>query len=228
MPEKQSNWNTSIEKSRLIDAWTDKNVYTTTGFTDVVRYDYEDNKEFQDKGIDVTFNLNGKYYVCDEKCAAENVNKQLPTFAFALSQTFKDNRNLRHYDWFLREDEENDSYLIQYIDKAVNEDGTLQNASTLTEEGIRQMTCILVRKERIYEYLEEHMEMTKERLKKANSYMLDNNLEYYPTFKEGRNYRYGWRLHRDFNFPEQTVNILIRKDELIKISDWYKTITVNG
>ena len=70
-----SEWENSINKSRIIDNWMDEYVYSTTGFTDFVRYEYTDNPELQNKGVDVKFTLNGIEYLCDEKCAAEKVNQ---------------------------------------------------------------------------------------------------------------------------------------------------------
>ena len=225
-----SEWENSIAKSRLIDNWMDKNVYSRDYFKNVKRYTYEDNPELQNSGVDVIFTLNGMEYICDEKCAAEKVNMDLKTFAFELSQTYKNDRSLRHYGWFLRDNMKNDSYMFQYIDEAYNEDGTEQNQYTLTENGIKRVTLILVRKEKIYEYLAEH-KLTKEKLFKANDYMLSHSKSFFPD-KIERNgfkcndYRYGWVLHRDFNHEEETVNLLIKKSELMKISDWYSTIVV--
>ena len=225
-----SEWENSISKSRIIDNWMDEYVYSTTGFTDFVRYEYEYNPELQNCGVDVTFTLNGTKYICDEKCAAEKVNQDLKTFAFALSQTNKNDRSIRHYDWFLRDDMKNNSYMIQYIDEAYNEDGTEQNQYTLTKDGIKKVTLILVRKEKIFEYLAEH-KLTKEKLFKANDYMLSHSNSFFPDKIEKNgfkcnDYRYGWVLHRDFNYEERTVNVLIKKSVLIKISDWYRTIVV--
>ena len=225
-----SEWNNSISKSMIIDNWMDENVYSTTGFTDFVRYEYEDNPELQNRGVDVTFTLNGTKYICDEKCAAEKVNQPLKTFAFELSQTYKNDRSARHYGWFLRDDMKNDSYMFQYIDEAYNDDGTEQNQYTLTEKGIKRVTLILVRKEKIYEYLAKH-KLTKEKLFKANDYMLNSGKSFFPD-KIDRNdfkcndYRFGWVLHRDFNHEEETVNLLIKKSELMKMSDWYRTIDI--
>lgn len=226
----KKEWQNSIAKSRLIDNWMDKNVYSRDYFTNFKRYNYEDNPELQNSGLDVTFTLNGIEYKCDEKCAAEKVNIDLKTFAFELSQTYKNDRSLRHYGWFLRDDMKNNSYMFQYIDEAYNEDGTEQNQYTLTEKGIKKVTLILVRKEKIYEYLSKH-KLTKEKLFKANDYMLKSNKNFFPD-KIERNgfmcndYKYGWVLHRDFNHEEETVNLLIKKSELMKMSDWYRTIEI--
>ena len=225
-----SEWQNSIAKSRLMDNWMDKNVYSRDYFKNVKRYTYEDNPELQNSGVDVIFTLNGREYICDEKCAAEKVNQPLKTFAFELSQTYKNDRSARHYGWFLRDDMKNDSYMFQYIDEAYNEDGTEQNQYTLTGKGIKSVTLILVPKDKIYKYLAKH-KLTKEKLFKANDYMLSHNEVFFPK-KIERNgfkcndYRFGWVLHRDFNHEEKTVNILIRKSDLIKISDWYSTIVV--
>ena len=225
-----SEWDNSISKSRIIDNWMDEYVYSSTGFTDFVRYEYTDNPELQNSGVDVTFTLNGMEYICDEKCAAEKVNQPLKTFAFALSQTNKNDRSVRHYDWFLSDDMKNDSYMIQYIDEAYNEDGTEQNKYTLTKDGIKKVTLILIRKEKIFEYLAEH-KLTKDKLFKANDYMLSQSDSFFPKkiIKNGikcNDYKFGWVLHRDFTYEERTVNVLIKKSVLIKISDWYSTIVV--
>ena len=225
-----SEWNNSISKSMIIDNWMDEYVYSSNGFTDFVRYEYKDYPELQNSGVDVTFTLNGTKYICDEKCAAEKVNIPLKTFAFSLSQTNRNDISVRHYDWFLRDDMKNNSYMIQYIDEAYNEDGTEQNQYTLTKEGIKKVTLILVRKEKVFEYLAEHR-LTKEKLFRANDYMLRSGKNFFPDkiMKNGilcNDYKYGWVLHRDFTYSESTVNVLIRKSDLIKISDWYKTIVV--
>ena len=225
-----SEWNNSISKSMIIDNWMDEYVYSSNGFTDFVRYEYKDYPELQNSGVDVTFTLNGTKYICDEKCAAEKVNIPLKTFAFSLSQTNRNDISVRHYDWFLRDDMKNNSYMIQYIDEAYNEDGTEQNQYTLTKEGIKKVTLILVRKEKVFEYLAEHR-LTKEKLFRANDYMLRSGKNFFPDkiMKNGilcNDYRYGWVLHRDFTYSESTVNVLIRKSDLIKISDWYRTIVV--
>lgn len=216
------NFENSITTSEIIDGWMDKYVYSTSAFTDFHRYTYADNVEAQNKGLDVTFSLNGINYKTDEKCASEYVNKNLMTFAFAVSQTNRDDRTKRHYDWFVREDMLNDSYLIQYIDLALNEDGGKQDKYTITEDGIKQMTLILVRKDKIYEFLAEH-NLTKDKIYSGNQYMLDNKLSFYP-YGECNKWMYSWRFHRDFKYVEQTINILIKKTDLIKISDWHATI----
>ena len=84
-----NEWENSIAKSRLIDNWMDNNVYNRNYFTNFTRYNYEDNPELQNSGVDVMFTLNGSEYICDEKCAAEKVNIDLTTFAFEFSQTYK-------------------------------------------------------------------------------------------------------------------------------------------
>ena len=120
--------------------------------------------------------------------------------------------------------------MLQYIDEAYNEDGTEQNQYTLTKDGIKKVTLILVRKEKIFEYLAEH-KLTKEKLFKANEYMLSSGKNFFPDkiIRNGvlcNDYKFGWVLHRDFTYEERTINVLIRKSDLIKISDWYRTIVI--
>ena len=121
--------------------------YLKKYFYDIITKGFKkvDKKELQILGIDSIFMLDNKIYLCDEKIAANFINRNLKTFILELS--FINKSNKIQTGWFLDEKKANDSYLFCWIDKAVCDKP--QCADEILEAQIA-----LVQKSKIVEYLD--------------------------------------------------------------------------
>lgn len=103
-------------------------------------------KEEQLKGYDTTFTFNGLDYKCDEKAALDYVNKDWKLNTFCLELSCLDRNDNMFDGWFINPNEENNSYLFVWIDKADNDIINDPNE-------IQECEYMLVTKDDIKEYL---------------------------------------------------------------------------
>lgn len=197
------------KNTEIINKWLDDYVYTDTTFENVIRYD---DKEHQLAGVDVTFNIGDIEYICDEKCSVYRMNGFQGTFAMSISQVNRD--GVRRDEWFINDTLDTDSYMFIWIDKA---DCT---PKTLTYEAIKEVNVALVRKSKIEEYLVEK-NWSRDRINKMKEYMVENSVTSW-----GNIYKHGLKWMYDNRYRERSVNILIPRDVLERISDWHKLFKV--
>lgn len=198
------------KNTEIINDWLTNYIYTDVEFENVVRYD---DLEHQYAGVDITFNIGDVEYVCDEKASTYRMNGFQGTFAMCVSQINKD--NVRRDDWFINDTLDTDSYMLVWIDKA---DCT---PKTLTYNAIREVTCALVRKRNIEDYLVSK-NWDRDRINKMKDYMVENCI---PSWGNINKHGLKWTYDLD-KYREKSINIVIPRDVLIKISDWNKTIKV--
>lgn len=190
--------------SEIVSDFLDEKFYPTTTANANRVYNVED----QVKGIDITFNLNDKDYICDEKAAVKYVNKSLQTFALELS--FINRGNHLQDGWLLNEDNVNNSYMFIWIDKAKKD--VLTN-----KDDIQELQLALVGKDSIMTYLN-GLGWNKNNLIYKSQRIREN-----PSENKGDLYKNGCRFFYSSYFVEEPVNILLPRTKLIEISD-YNTV----
>lgn len=188
--------------SNVISDFLDTNFYkNTTNFNRIF------DKERQIIGVDTIFTLNDVEYVCDEKAAVQYINKYLKTFALELS--FFNRGNIEMDGWLLNDTNVNNSYLFCWIDKAKTNKPT-----SITD--ILDIEIALVKKENIYDYLTK-IGWNKDNLLAKTQKIRINESEYL-----GDLYDDGCRFCKSFQLVERPINILLKRDTLIDLSDYTK------
>lgn len=166
-----------------------------------------DEKQYQIKGIDIKFDMNGTTYICDEKAAVKWMNKNLLTYAMELEFI---NRGGRLNDgWFVNNSQTNNSYCLIYTDRV---DAPYD---TFTTEDIKDATVIVVKKYSIKKYLEDKG-WTSENLKKKCKEIRDNDGY---RVNMGNLQKHGLKFSYSRNLPEKPINVLIPREELEEMSD---------
>lgn len=167
-------------------------------------FDRITDKERQVKGIDTTFMIDDKTYICDEKAAIRYINKGLNTFSLELSfiGRYDDLRD----GWLIDEKHINNSFLFVWIDKAKTD--MLESVS-----DVQQLEIALVDRRKILKYLES-IGWSKEKMISKSQKMRENDDEY------GGNLRkHGCKFVCSKHLVEQPVNVLMSRDKLKEISD---------
>lgn len=167
-------------------------------------FDRITDKERQVKGIDTTFMIDDKTYICDEKAAIRYINKGLNTFSLELSfiGRYDDLRD----GWLIDEKHINNSFLFVWIDKSKTD--MLESVS-----DVQQLEIALVDRRKILKYLES-IGWSKENMISKSQKMRENDDEY------GGNLRkHGCKFVCSKHLVEQPVNVLMSRDKLKEISD---------
>lgn len=200
--------NEDVSQSELVSSFLDKYFYPTlNGFQRI------DNPNLQYAGIDVVFAVNNKFYQCDEKAAIRYINKDLQTFSLELSFI---NRSLKLMDgWLLSDKELNNSFLFVWITKAKND--------LLTSiDDIEEMDVALVDKHSIINHLNKIGLSKKHLYRKINLIRQYNNVGKQPPIEES-----GCKFYYSKFLAEKPINILLKKETLIELSDLSRKIKVN-
>lgn len=166
-----------------------------------------DETQYQIKGIDIKFDMNGTTYICDEKAAVKWMNKNLLTYAMELEFI---NRGGRLNDgWFINSSQTNNSYCLIYTDRV---DAPYDSFTT---EDIKDATVIVVKKYTIKKYLE-NKGWTSDKLKKKCKEIRDNDGY---RVNMGNLQKHGLKFSYSRNLPEKPINVLIPREELEEMSD---------
>lgn len=184
----------------IVSRFLDENFYKKY----VKYFDRIIDKERQVKGIDTTFMIDDKTYICDEKAAIRYINKGLNTFSLELSfiGRYDDLRD----GWLIDEKHINNSFLFVWIDKAKAD--MLESVS-----DIQQLEIALVDRRKILKYLET-LGWSQDKMIAKSQKMRENEEEY------GGNLRkHGCKFVCSRHLVEQPVNVLLSRDKLKEISD---------
>jgi len=205
----ESKLRASDEKAENVNhKYLEKYLYNefTKGFKRV------DKKELQILGIDSIFMLGDTIYLCDEKVAANFINRNLKTFILELS--FINKSNKAQTGWFLDEKKANDSYLFCWIDKAVCDKP--QCADEILESQVA-----LVKKSKIVEYLES-IGWTIELLKLKDFTIRDKgNTKFGDINKDKVEFVYSTK------YVEKPICLKIARQALLDISDYNAILKSN-
>lgn len=165
-------------------------------------------KDRQIQGIDSIFKLNDELYICDEKSAIRYANKNLQTFSIELCFINKtDNLNV---GWFLNDKNINNSYLFIWIDKAIVNEFNLFKSI----DDLKKVEIALVKKDKIRKYLDD-LGWNKENLLKKCERILENEHENL-TSKDFPDIKFSFSK----KLVEKPVNILIKRNKLLELSDF--------
>lgn len=171
-------------------------------------YEIVTDKDRQIKGIDSIFVLGGEKYFCDEKSAIRYVNRNLQTFSIEL--LFINRNDSLSFGWFLNPNYENNSYLFVWIDKALVNDKNL----VVSTDDILELELAIVKKNKILDYLNK-LGWTEEKLLKKSKLIMNNDDE--PLFNDSSP---EVRFFFSKKLVEKPVNILIKRNKLIELSDF--------
>lgn len=180
--------------------------------THTQKFERIDTLKEQIQGVDIKFKFKNKAYICDEKAAIRYVNKTLKTFSFELNFT---NQGDKLADgWLLDEKKINNSFLLVWIDKAKKD--IIENKS-----DIEICEIALIKRRSIIDYLKDRG-WDKEKLAIKSKRIRENeNEDLGNIYKNGLKFTYSKQL------VEQPINVLIPREELIKMSVFSKVFTNN-
>ncbi len=165
------------------------------------------NKDLQIKGIDVAvINTENKSVTyIDEKCAAHYINSDLKTFAFEITGTGG------NPGWLIKDNMLTDYYLLIWVHADENkypmvDRGPTQYYEKVQIDEIDYITCCLIEKERIINYLAEKGLDTTSLFEQAKMMREKKSPD---DQKNGYKFTYSYQKYK-----EGPVNILIPKEEL--------------
>lgn len=182
----------------LNNKFLEKNFYNKTE-----KYIRNTNKRLQILGIDSIFIKDGIQFNCDEKVAAQYINKNLMTFAFELS--FIDKNGDVRDGWFLDDSKLNDCYILCWLDKAKTD-----NPETI--EDVIESEIILIYKKDIINYLNDINWNTKKLKIKTKKIRCENDLNFGSLNKNGIKFSFSEKL------VEKPINLIISREVLRRIS----------
>lgn len=175
-------------------------------FKDKDKFERIYNKKEQVEGIDVKFEMDNFYYLCDEKAAVQYINREYPLTTFSMELSFIDRGDNLHDGWLIDKNKTNNSFLFIWIDKA-------KNTHLKSVDDIQEMEISLVKKDKIIEYLDK-IGWNCDKLIKKSIKMRDNPNEY-----KGKVEKDGCKfVYTDF-LVEKPVNVLISRKKLMELSD---------
>jgi hypothetical protein len=168
-------------------------------------------KDKQVIGIDCTFTIKNYDYICDEKAACGWANKNLQTFSLEL--TYINRAKKLHKGWYLDNTHVSNSFNLVYTDVIRDNEGDF-SYYTFEKEHIKELTSILVRKEKLNEYLNS-IGWTKEKLLEKAKEIRETN----GNCEMGKKDIDEVRFYYCKNLPELPTNILIKREKLLELSD---------
>lgn len=211
-------YNKDLKGSWKVSQFTNKWVYSTSDFSNV---EWKNDDNSQNKGVDLEFDYNNYHYVCDEKCSEYWMNTNLTTFNQEVSRICSD--GVRRKGWFTSPSYLTNSYMYIYLDKVIDNQGNKCTINNFNSEDIKKATCILVKKSKVEDWI--YSRFTEEEMYKYNRYIADNGDNMTPEELKKLSLN-GVRWHYNYGNWEKTVNILVPREELIKMADLVRVIEV--
>lgn len=170
------------------------------------------NKKLQMAGVDSVFTYEGIQYSCDEKVAAHFINKPLKTFSFELS--FIDRSGKVRDGWFIDWKKDNDSFLLCWIDGAINDRPN-------KVEDITSAEILLITKDGLFEYLKEISWNIKKLKLKSDRIRNFGDKSFGDIDENGIKFVYSERL------VEKPVNLIIPRIKLREIAKFSNRVNNN-
>lgn len=199
-------------REAIVNEFLDSKVYPKMG----IHPNRNTEKDTQLKGIDITFKLDGREYLCDEKSAVRNGTSRLNTFCLELSH--KPRGFYRNVEgWFLKEDNLTNSYMLVWVDG-------LKNDQWRNADSIQSAQVLLVRKKSILDWLEKQG-ITEDRLRTLTGAMLEQGVhEHYlplkePYTEEGGRVVDRLKMVQLEYLSENPVNLLLPRSAYMQIAD---------
>jgi hypothetical protein len=219
----ENNRKKDMAVEREIAAFLDEYLYSNKDlFSEFARTDtYEE----QIKGSDLILSTSDKKLyrsVVDEKVAARFANTSLNTFSLELSFIGKSNK--KRCGWFLDYSKSTQYYMFGWITKADIKYDTYNkrwDTDSLTKDNIKEMDWALVSRQKIVKFLEKKG-WTLDKLAKQDEAIRKRGYIMTKDFVDGVSFRYSDK------YIEKPINILLKKQTYIDISDYHGKITVEN
>lgn len=195
-----------MEAERELAKFLDKHLYTKDIFT---RAERTDNVYTQIEGSDIILtipSLNIHDAVVDEKASIYYINKDLRTFVLEVSFL---NRGYQIQEgWFVNDQLSTQYYLMQWIKANVADPWQVK------EGNITEIECVLVSKKKLKDYFEREG-YDKTRLIQLSQQMRASQQKMLAP--AGKPYRFFFTQ----NLAEKPVNILLIKEEYIRLGEFH-------
>jgi len=205
---------------REIASFFDENLYSNKKlFSEFARTDDYDS---QIKGSDLILSTSdGKLdrVVVDEKVGITRANTGLETFILELS--FINRLGKKNCGWFLDSTKATDYYMFGWINKAdipYDEAKKKWDTNKLNKDNIEELEWALVSRKKLIKFLEKKG-WTLEKLAKQDEKIREQKGVRTKEFIDEISFRYSE------NYIEKPVNILIKRETYIKLSDLHGIIT---
>ena len=204
---------------REIAGFFDENLYSNKElFSEFARTDDYDS---QIKGSDLILSSSDgklKRVVVDEKVAITRANTGLETFSLELS--FINKLGRKTCGWFLDTSKTTEYYLFGWINKAdipYDEKRKKWVTDEIRKENINELEWALVSRKKIIKFLEDRG-WTLEKLGKQDERIREQEGVKTKEFIDDVSFRYSG------NYIERPVNILVKRETYIKLSDFHGII----
>ena len=202
-----------MEAERELAKFLDKHLYTNNIFT---RSDRTDDSATQVAGSDIILSvpsLGIKDAVVDEKASIYYINKDLRTFVLEISFL---NKGLCYNEgWFVDETLSTEYYLLQWI-KA-----DIADSWKVKEDNITEIECVLISKAKLKKYFEYEGYNKATLLQIAQEMRATHKTMIAPPGKP-------YRFYFTQKLAEKPVNILLNKEEYIRLSEFHYFVRPNG
>ena len=202
-----------MDAERELARFLDKYLYTNDIFT---RAERTDNVTNQIGGSDIILSIPSLGIfdaVVDEKASIYYINKDLKTFVLEISFL---NRNRQYTEgWFIDDSLSTAYYLMQWIKANVEDPWQVK------EKNITEIECVLVSKVKLKEYFANEGYDKTRLLQIAQSMRASNRAMIAPAGKP-------YRFYYTRKLAERPVNILLNKEEYIRLCEFHYFIKPNG
>ena len=199
---------------REIAAFLDNHLYSNSElFSEYARTDTYDE---QISGSDILLSTkNGKLNrsITDEKVASRFANRNLNTFSLELS--FLNKNGKKRCGWLLDSSKKTEYYMFGWIIEAdiLYLDAEKRfDTNQINRNNIKKMQWALVKREKIIKFLEKHG-WTLELLAKQDEKIRNQGFVKTKEFIDDVSFRYS------DNYIEKPINILLKKDTYLKLSE---------
>lgn len=218
----ENNRKKDMAVEREIAAFLDEHLYSNKEiFTEFARTDGYDE---QIRGSDLILSLHDKKIdrvIVDEKVAARYANTNLNTFSLELSFIGKNGKKL--CGWFLDSSKSTQYYLFGWILKAdieYDKEKKQYNTDTITRDNIKELEWCLVSRQKIAKFLEKKG-WTLDKLAKQDEIIRERGRVKTLDFVDDISFRYSER------YIERPINILLKKQTYIELSECHGIVTAN-
>ena len=218
----ENNRKKDMAVEREIAAFLDEHLYSNKEiFTEFARTDGYDE---QIRGSDLILSLHDKKIdrvIVDEKVAARYANTNLNTFSLELSFIGKNGKKL--CGWFIDSSKSTQYYLFGWILKAdieYDKEKKRYDTDSITKDNIIEFEWCLVSRQKIADFLESKG-WTLDMLAKQDEIIRERGCVKTLDFVNDVSFRYSEK------YIEKPINILLKKQTYINLSECHGIITVN-
>lgn len=206
---------------REIAKFIDKHLYSDISLFS--EFERTDGLNEQINGSDAILSTSDKRLnrvVVDEKVAATQANRGLKTFTLELS--FIGRNGKKRLGWFIDNSKTTQYYLLGWLNKVdipYNEMKERWETDSIRENNIKELEWCLVSRDKITKFLEEKG-WTLEKLAKQDEKIRENGKVRTKEFIDDVAFRYSDK------YIEKPINIMLKKETYLKLSDYKGIIKV--